>query len=103
MTDRFVSAVSDLRDALLAGEPVETALADVAADYELPVEALANRARRAYGDLSTLRARREAEVAETASRSNERREEIEARRAREAETVAEFFRTYDFRNNSFRS
>lgn len=103
MTDRFAAALIDLRDALLAGDDVETALAETAEDAGLPVAALANRARTAYGDLSTYAARRAADAASTAANSAARREALEARAIREDAAVREFFRTYDFRTNSFRA
>lgn len=94
MSDRFSEALSEIRDALMAGiEPAE-AVADAAADHGLPEAALMNRARRAYGDLESYCARRTEEAFRTAAQSNARHAALEARAAREAETIREFFRLH---------
>ena len=50
--DPFVSALEELAEALLAGDP-EQVLSDIAEENSLPIQALRNRALRAFGPLET--------------------------------------------------
>jgi hypothetical protein len=46
--DPFVSALEELAEALLAGEDPEQVLSDIAEENSLPIQALRNRALRAF-------------------------------------------------------
>jgi hypothetical protein len=55
--DPFVTALEELAEALTAGEDPEQALPDIAGEHDLPVQALRNRALRAFGPLETYKQR----------------------------------------------
>jgi len=55
--DPFVSALEELAEALLAGEDPEQVLSDIAEENSLPIQALSNRALRAFGPLETYKLR----------------------------------------------
>jgi len=55
MADKFIEALADLKDAFTNGEELMAALVAVAADHDLPPEALRNRATIRWGDLKKFR------------------------------------------------
>lgn len=54
MSDKFLPALAELKEALGSGEEVQTSLHEIAQEHGLPMAALENRARLAYGDLPTF-------------------------------------------------
>jgi hypothetical protein len=69
--DPFVPAVEEVAQALVAGEDVEQAIADIAEEHGLTVVALRNRALRALGPFETYKERQahaKKERAQTAMR-----------------------------------
>jgi hypothetical protein len=70
--DPFISAIEDVAQAIMAGEDVDQAIADIAVEHELPAVALRNRALRALGPFDTYKERQE--------RSKKEREQTAIRR-----------------------
>jgi hypothetical protein len=73
--DPFVSALEELAEALLAGEDAEGVLQDIAQEHELPVQALRNRALRAFGPLETYK-QRQAELKKERDQTARRRDPV---------------------------
>jgi hypothetical protein len=73
--DPFVSALEELAEALIAGEDPEQALPDIAGEHGLPVQALRNRALRAFGPLETYK-QRQAELKKERDQTARRRDPI---------------------------
>jgi hypothetical protein len=73
--DPFVSALEELAEALMAGEDPEQALPDIAGEHGLPVQALRNRALRAFGPLETYK-QRQAELKKEREQTARRRDPV---------------------------
>src|SRR4029078_5937090 len=73
--DPFVSALEELAEALLAGEDPEQVLSDIAEENSLPIQALRNRALRAFGPLETYR-QRQAELKKEREKTARRRDPV---------------------------
>jgi len=73
--DPFVSALEELAEALLAGEDPEQVLSDIAEENSLPIQALRNRALRAFGPLETYKLR-QAELKKEREQTARRRDPV---------------------------
>lgn len=73
--DPFVSALEDLADALLAGEDPEQVLSEIAQEHDLQVQALRNRALRAFGPLESYR-QRQADLKKEREQTARRRDPV---------------------------
>jgi hypothetical protein len=73
--DPFVSALEELAEALMADEDPEQALPDIADEHGLPVQALRNRALRAFGPLETYK-QRQAELKKEREQTARRRDPV---------------------------
>lgn len=95
MPDKFIPAVQELGEAISTGEPVDRALAEIAAEHGLKPEALRNRAERSLGDLTTYRERNAPRIAAAAELAQKERDWAKARRimisraAERGETMSE--------------
>ncbi|MEN3239029.1 hypothetical protein PUR29_36950 [Methylobacterium ajmalii] len=52
MSDIYEEPLEELKDALVNGEAVETAITEIAKEHSVPAEGLRRRAERAFGDLA---------------------------------------------------
>jgi hypothetical protein len=73
--DPFVSALEELAEALLAGEDPEEVLPEIAEEHGVPVQALRNRALRAFGPLETYK-ERQAELKKEREQTARRRDPV---------------------------
>jgi hypothetical protein len=73
--DPFVSALEELAEALMADEDPEQALPDIADEHGLPVQALRNRALRAFGPFETYK-QRQAELKKEREQTARRRDPV---------------------------
>lgn len=80
MIDKFIPAIEDVRAALDANEDLDRALAEIAGEHGLALQALRNRAERSLGDLATYRERNAPRAAAVAELARQEREWAEARR-----------------------
>ena len=73
--DPFVSALEELAEALLTGEDPEEILPEIAQEHGVPVQALRNRALRAFGPLETYK-ERQAELKKEREQTARRRDPV---------------------------
>jgi hypothetical protein len=73
--DPFVSALEELAEALLAGEDPEEVLPEIAEEHGVPIQALRNRALRAFGPLETYK-ERQAELKKEREQTARRRDPV---------------------------
>lgn len=73
--DPFVPAIEELAEAILSGEDVEQALADIAEEHGLSAQALRNRAVRALGPFETYK-QRQAELKKEQEQAALRRDPV---------------------------
>ncbi|WP_201840180.1 hypothetical protein [Microvirga zambiensis] len=73
--DPFVSALEELAESLLAGEDPEQVLPDLAEEHGLPLQALRNRAQRAFGPLETYK-QRQADLKKERDQTARRRDPV---------------------------
>lgn len=81
MSDKFTTAVEELGAAISAGEDIETAIAEIAAEHDVRPVALRNRAERSLGDLTTYRERHNTVASDLAQAARERQETEKRREA----------------------
>ncbi|MBO1022828.1 hypothetical protein IPV08_22985 [Methylobacterium sp. SD274] len=76
MSDKFVPAVEELRDALTSGGEPDVVLQEIADEYGLKSQALRNRAELAFGDLNTY-GNRNKNVTDKIKAAVKKKEELE--------------------------